>query len=277
MNHKNSSPPPPHILTAFNLNIQDEPVALPGGIHGAFRAGPVVLKHVDDPHAYKWICENILSLQIAGVRLQQPMRTSDGCWIKDGWSAYQYLTGSTVEGSLQRKLEVARKLHHGLKAINNPPPFLIQRYDPWGCAERMIWGEEQLPQTLSASIQEKLTSLIDLNQALEKTSQIVHVDLCGNIIFDSGLEPAIIDLSLTFRPALFAEAVLIYDAVVWEGGNINEVASWTAIKENKNFLKKATAFRLLVTVLIGEKSRAENLFFAEFDRANELLGAALRN
>ena len=51
------------------------------------------------------------------------------------------------------------------------------------------------------------------------TSQLVHGDLSGNVLFAAGLAPAIIDFSPYWRPALFAAAVVVADALLWEGAD----------------------------------------------------------
>jgi len=50
------------------------------------------------------------------------------------------------------------------------------------------------------------------------TNQIIHGDLCGNILFHETLSPVVIDFSLDYRPREYAEAILIADSIAWENG-----------------------------------------------------------
>ena len=44
----------PTLEVLDTFNIKEPPVALEGGLHGAFRAGSIVLKPVDNPDYYEW-------------------------------------------------------------------------------------------------------------------------------------------------------------------------------------------------------------------------------
>lgn len=48
--------------------------------------------------------------------------------------------------------------------------------------------------------------------------QIIHGDLCGNILFHDTLPPVVIDFPLDCRPREYAETILLADAIVWENG-----------------------------------------------------------
>jgi hypothetical protein len=47
----------------------------------------------------------------------------------------------------------------------------------------------------------------------------VHGDLTGNVLFEPGLPPLVIDLSPYWRPPAFASAVVVADALVFEGAD----------------------------------------------------------
>lgn len=56
-------------------------------------------------------------------------------------------------------------------------------------------------------------------EELDLPSQVVHGDLSGNVLFADGAPPAVIDLTPYWRPAAFAAAVVVVDALVWGGGD----------------------------------------------------------
>ena len=50
-------------------------------------------------------------------------------------------------------------------------------------------------------------------------SQLIHGDLTGDVLFHDRLPPAVIDLAPYFGPALFATAIVVADALVWESAD----------------------------------------------------------
>jgi hypothetical protein len=46
---------------------------------------------------------------------------------------------------------------------------------------------------------------------------LIHGDLTGNVLFHDELPPAIIDFTPYWRPLEFQSAVVVADALVWEG------------------------------------------------------------
>jgi hypothetical protein len=56
---------------------------------------------------------------------------------------------------------------------------------------------------------------------------LVHGDLLGNALFDDGLPPAIIDWPSYWRPASWAAAVVVADALCWFGAPPGLAARWS--------------------------------------------------
>ena len=54
-------------------------------------------------------------------------------------------------------------------------------------------------------------------QAAARAHQLIHGDLTTNVLFHPALPPGIIDPSPYWRPPLFATAIVVFDAMVWEG------------------------------------------------------------
>ena len=78
----------------------------------------------------------------------------------------------------------------------------------------MAWGEAELdPLEPAAPL---LARLQALRGPVDAPSQLVHGDLAGNLLLAEGLPPAVIDMSPYWRPAVFAEAVLAVDGLVWD-------------------------------------------------------------
>lgn len=79
-------------------------------------------------------------------------------------------------------------------------------------------------------------------------NQIIHGDLCGNILFHESLPPAVIDFSLDYRPREYAEAILIADSIAWENGG--DEAYSLLPPHSEQILLRACLFRLLTKALL---------------------------
>ncbi len=111
-------------------------------------------------------------------------------------------------------LEVSQAFHRALRPYPRPH-FLDVRQDPWSQADRIVWeGAAWEPHPQVAEVYARLTSL---TKPLTLKEQVIHGDIEGNILFAPSKLPAVIDFSPYWRPAAFAEAVLVIDAVMWEG------------------------------------------------------------
>lgn len=79
-------------------------------------------------------------------------------------------------------------------------------------------------------------------------NQIIHSDLCGNILFHETLSPVVIDFSLDYRPREYAEAILIADSIAWENGW--EEAYNLLPPNSEQILLRACLFRLVTKALL---------------------------
>ena len=69
------------------------------------------------------------------------------------------------------------------------------------------------------------------------------------MLFAEGLPPAIIDLSLFWRPPAYASAIVVADALVWEGAGEDLLGSMAHIDDWEQFLLRALIFRAVTDEL----------------------------
>ncbi len=208
-------PPPESVLAAF---ISDGPaVALPGGQGTAWRAGAAVFKPLDmSAAALGWQRDLLVRLDGEGeFRVSVPLASVDGSLVVDGWTAWRFELGDHRPGRWLEVIDVGRRFHEAV-AGEPEPGFLRSRTDPWALADKVAWGE--LPVTRWAGTA-PLDALIRALEPVEVQSQLVHGDLTGNVLFEDGLPPLVIDLSPYWRPPLFATAIVAVDALVFEGAH----------------------------------------------------------
>jgi prepilin-type processing-associated H-X9-DG protein len=111
-------------------------------------------------------------------------------------------------------LDVADAFHLAVAGLPRPA-FLDRRDDPWTYGDRVAWAE--LPVDPHGVMAGLLRRLAAARRPVALPAQPVHGDLLGNVLFADGRPPAVIDWPVYFRPALWARAVAVTDALVWAG------------------------------------------------------------
>ncbi len=208
---------PPHMLTAFGL--AGHPIRLTGGMGTSVRVGDVVLKPAGDDTEAQWLAALQQTIAPVGIRVPRPVSSGDGRRLVDGWTASPYLPGQHRRGRWADTIEAGRHLHRALESVPRPD-FLDTRDHRWARADRLVWSEAP-PMT---------------------RSQLVHCDLAGNVLFHPDEPPAVIDLSLYWRPPAYAEAMVVVDALLWYGAG-DDVVHLIEHSDAHQLLRRALAFR----------------------------------
>jgi uncharacterized protein (TIGR02569 family) len=206
------SEPPPSVLSAFGL--AGTAVRLRGGQGTSWRVGGVVLKPGVDPAFQQWLGTDVAQIQQRRFRLPAVCRATCGAWVVQGWGAQTVMPGAaaTKETTGWRPvIEASRALHAATAALTRPA-LLDQRTDHWAWADRVAWGEspvEALPELgdLVARLKDALSPL--------GPAQMVHGDLTSNVLIANREAPSIIDFSPYWRPASYADGIIIADALTW--------------------------------------------------------------
>lgn len=213
LNSPGRSLPPPAVLAAYGL--EGAPVPLTGGRNTTWRVDQAVVKPLDmEPSLVQW--QGALLARLRGrtdFRVSVPLRTTDGNWTANGWTAWRYEPGAHVPRRWHDIVAVGQRLHTALE-LEPEPAFLRARVDKWAIGDKVAWGE--LPAADYAGTRH-LATLSEALRPLDLRRQLVHGDLTGNVLFHPGLSPLVIDLSAYWRPPAFASAVVIADALLFEG------------------------------------------------------------
>ncbi len=260
--------PPAAVLGAFDLPRQGGP--LPGGEGRCFRHGGAVLKPVDDAAEAEWSAHLLSSLAPDGYRLARPLRSRDGRWLVDGWSATELVAGETgPAGHWPELLEAGRAFHAALAGAPRPA-FLDAPRHRWAHADRVAWGEAAVEVPPDAG--EQLSRLRRMLRPVSAPAQLIHGDLAGNVLFRPGAAPAIIDFSPFWRPARYADAIVAVDGLLWHGAGPELVSlAWTGADFGQ-LLVRAAIFRLVaLTERDRETGRTSPAELAEFAPVLELL------
>jgi uncharacterized protein (TIGR02569 family) len=224
--HRVTHPAPPaHVLTAFAAT--GTPILESGGQGRTWRAGGLILKPCGGVAEAVWTAEVLSTLTPSWTgpprfRVAAPVAASTGAWVVSGWQAWQAVTGQPDVTRCTEVLDVADAFHQAIAGLPRPA-FLDTRDDPWTYGDRVAW--EELPVNPDAVMAGLLQRLALARRPVDLPAQPVHGDLLGNVLFADGLPPAVVDWPVYFRPALWAQAVAVVDALTWCGAD-RELVGW---------------------------------------------------
>ncbi len=234
-----AKPPPQGVLARFG--VAGLPLArLAGGQGTSWRAGDLVFKPADLPvPELEWLAEVLSQLECDGFRVARPRLAADGSVCVDGWCAAEFLAGQHAEGRWPEVIAAGQRFHAALSGVARPG-FLDQRDSPWAIGDRVAWGE--LPASEFAQVNH-LGRLAAARRPLSAPSQLIHGDLGGNVLFDGEFPPAIIDFSAYWRPVTFADAIVVADALVWEGADAQVLDAVAGAGDLGQYLIRALIYR----------------------------------
>ena len=246
------TPPPPEVIEAFGAT--GVPSLLRGGRGNAWRVGELVLRPADNREPpLAWQRDTFASIADVHFRVSLPCRTLVGDFESAGWCAWQFMEGVHEEGRWREIIAVG-ELFHGALAGVAEPDFIGRRSDPWAIGDRVAWGD--LPAESFTQVKH-LADLVAVRRPLHSRRQLVHGDLTGNVLFAKALAPAIIDFSPFWRPPGYASAIVVADALVWEGADESLLEAVAHILNFPQFLLRALIMRAVVDRLFrdGEPTR----------------------
>lgn len=255
-------PPPHHVRAAFGIKSV---VAEPVGNGTGWRCGDVTLRPAADPVQASWEAQTLDALRVPGVRIGRPVRATDGRWVVGHWSAMRHLDGQP-EPWHDEVVSVAVRLHRATGDMSRPK-FLDARDDTFAVADRAAWGEQEV--ALDPDLGGRLFTV--LSGSVRPTglrSQLVHGDLFGTVLFAEQEPPAVVDFVPFWRPAEWAAAVVVVDALAWGGADDEIIQRWSHLAEWPHMLLRALLFRLAGHAL-HPHSTAESLHGLQ--RASQLL------
>lgn len=204
--------PSREVLAAFALG-GGHPVRVVGGQGTTWQHGTVMLKPGCDPSVQQWLA-GLGGIEQRGFRLAEVLAAGDGRWVVDGWGAQRVLSGRPVRGPdapWPSVIAAARAFHQAVASVPRPA-FLGARTDAWAVADRAAWGEVAVD--LAPDALELVRRLAPAAGATGP-AQLVHGDLTGNVLLDEPRAAGIIDVSAYWRPAQYAEGVVVADALAW--------------------------------------------------------------
>lgn len=228
-----NGPPPEHVLATYGVADQ---VPFAGGTRTSWRAGGLVVKPLDkSEEELAWQAETLGALRPDGFRIAVPLPGA-----VDGWCASRFAEGRHEPRRWAEIAEIAQLLEVALEAVPRPS-FLDRRTDNWAMGDRVAWGQP-VPAEIAGT--KHLARLLAAFRPVAVLRQIVHGDLTGNVLFAPGLPPAVIDFAPYFRPRGFGAAVVVADALSWEGADASLLDA-VDVPELPQLLLRALVYRIV--------------------------------
>jgi len=247
----------PPISVVQSFGGAGTPVPIAGGRGNSWRVGELVLRPFDpDEPPLDWQEGVLAPIKSPDFRVSLPVRTTAGGFESEGWCAWQFVEGEHYERRWAEIITVGERFHRAL-ANARQPKFIARRTDPWAIGDRVAWDDTSAEPFMHF---EHLRPLIAARRPLAMRRQLVHGDLTGNVLFAHTLAPAVIDLSPFWRPPGYASAIVVADALVWEGADESLLEAAAHIPDFPQFLVRALIMRVVVDRLFreGEPARSND-------------------
>lgn len=260
------SPPPAEVIQAFGLQGHPEPVA--GGRGLCYLVDGIVFKPSDGDAEAQWVSElavKLLDRSPSAYRLSRPqsVQGQPGTFVWRGWTASSFVSGTAVgkqrpgssTGPFESIFRASRAFHADVAELvpERPPAITPGQANRWREADSVTWDEKALGQVenIDAGVLARFQPLLDRLAAAKRPlddnceAQLVHADLTGNVLLAPGVAPAIIDLTPFWRPAAYAEAVVVADGLAWCGAGRELVELYGADGARAQLLVRAMYWRCL--------------------------------
>jgi hypothetical protein len=229
----------------------------------------VLIRPVPDNAVAAWSAGVLDGLEVEGLRLAHPVRSSDGRWVVAGWAACRFVPG-TLEPRYDAVVEAACRLHAATATVPRPR-LLDDRDDLLTRSAAGAFGERRLALD-PATGGDLYAQLAAYRLPVRLAPQVVHPELFGSVLFDDDGVPALIELVPCWRPKEWATAVVVVDSIAWGGADTSLLQRWSHLDEWPQMLLRAVLHRL---ALHAQHPEASARTMIGLERAAGLVSALL--
>jgi uncharacterized protein (TIGR02569 family) len=249
--------PPAGVLTAFG--VDGDVVAVAGGEGLSFKVADIVLKRVHDADEAAWTQALLLEIEQTGFRIAEPRSTATGGWVQDGWTASAFVAGlRPAAPDWDRIAEAGLRFTDAAEGVRTGgDEILSRRTHRWAVADRVAWHEAEVVLDPEASAIQDAISVLLRDPGADK--QLVHADLSGNVFVDPSGGPVILDVSPCLRPRRWGSAIVVADAVLWNGADVRLAVAFASNPVDRDLFGRALLFRMVAEQLGPHAGRGATL------------------
>lgn len=243
--------PPDRVCAAFGIDAGELAPVGHETAADAWRADGMVLRPVTDSAEVIWAGQVLGTVQLPDLHIARPARARDGRQVVGGWMAYRIDEDvTTARWSPDDAVLASVKLHQSLAGLPRPE-FIDRRDDVLARADRMAWGEQQLALDESRGGRwfEILAGSV---KPVNLPEQVVHGNLYSCLRVGADETPVVVDFRPFFRPAEWASALVVVDAIAFDGAGAELTERWSHLPAWRQMLLRAMLFRLAVPGLSPE-------------------------
>ena len=262
---------PEHVRGAFGATDGGAVPVVAGSGTGwlvSASGGPVVLRPVADTALANWSARVREKLDVTGLRVALPVRSSDGRHVVSGWRADRAVSGRP-EARADETIAWSLRINAALYEVERPRVVRRPSTRPWletdlfGFAEAAAWDGDP-ERDLAPGMEDRGTpfathraaallgakGLIRHRRPVDTVaSGLVHGDLARGLLFDASAEPALTDVVPYARPESWSAALVAVDHLSWGTVDPGVLLRWGHLEEWPQMVLRAAVFRLAVHAL----------------------------
>ncbi len=249
---------PNHVRDSFHVPPQAQPQQLGAAWDYGWLLDTVVLIQVSQPDRAAWSSRLRENLQVPGVRIVRPVRSTDGRFINAGWRASHYVAGN-LAARVDETVAAALRLDTALAEVPIPDIFNqgVDQQDVFAVADKAAWRDEHDTVVLDPSIpaHEMVATIVPkvrdlLRPFVEKRAmQVTHADMLATTIYAGTQPPTVTDIVGVAHPHGYTAAQTIVDALIMNATDARIIDRFSQIPELPQLLLRALLYRLYVHAL----------------------------
>jgi len=262
---------PEHVRGAFGVTDGRAVPVVAGSGTGwlvSTSGAAVVLRPVADTALANWSARVREELDVTGLRVALPVRSTDGRHVVSGWRADRVVSGRP-EARADETIAWSARINAALADVEPPRPATRPARRPWAetdlfaFAEAAAWDGDP-EHDLAPGMEDRgtpfathraaallgATGLIRHRRPVGiPVTGVVHGDLARGLLFDSSAEPALTDVVPYARPTSWSAAVVAIDHLSWGTADIGVLGRWRHLEQWPQMVLRAAVFRLAVHAL----------------------------
>ncbi len=249
---------PAHVRDSFHADPKEPAKQLGAGWDYGWRIGGIVFIKVSHPDRAAWSSRTREDLQVDGVRIVRPIRSTDGRFINAGWRASAYVPG-VLANRVDETVAAALRLDEALSELPIPDSFhSVDAKDAFSVADYAAWRDEHDVVILDPAVpsQEIVGSLVPKVRDLLRPmfgadgerimNQVTHADMFATTLYSGQQPPAVTDIVGVAHPKGYTAAQTIVDALMLNAVDTGILDRFRHIEHLDQLVLRALLYRLYI-------------------------------